>query len=101
MSERRLTIPQIRGRLHEIARVLDAWMPCLSRELHDLAEQTKRRPPVRRVSDRNRRLTPMLAADIREYARRNPDAAQQEIATHFGLNAGRVSEAMAGKRGDA
>jgi hypothetical protein len=57
-----------------------------------------RRNPVRMTPVKSRTVTPMLKASIRAYARRNPDASQHEIAQAYGVNGGRVSEALAGKR---
>jgi predicted metal-dependent phosphoesterase TrpH len=82
------TIPEIRERLRELA--TEHGLP----ELRQLAEETIRRPAVRRAPTRNKTPTPELAERIRNYARRHPRAHQQDIAQHFGVNAGRVSEAL-------
>jgi hypothetical protein len=47
---------------------------------------------------KSRSITPALKTAIRAYARRNPEDSQHEIAQAFGVNGGRVSEALAGKR---
>jgi hypothetical protein len=39
-----------------------------------------------------------MAEEIRLYAAANPDLHQQDIANHFGVNVGRVSEALHGDR---
>jgi hypothetical protein len=39
--------------------------------------------------------TPELRAEIREYVKRNPNVPSQHVAIHFGVNLGRVSEALA------
>lgn len=44
------------------------------------------------------RMTPQLAERMREYAREHKHMTQAEIAAHFGVNPGRVSEALSGQR---
>lgn len=39
--------------------------------------------------------TPQLRAQIREYVRQNPSVPSQDVANRFGVNLGRVSEALA------
>jgi hypothetical protein len=87
-----MTIPEIRRRLHELA--VSAGIP----ELAELAEATRRRPAPRVAPVKSRPLEPWLAEWIRETAEENPDATQMEIAREFGVNIGRVSEALHGKR---
>lgn len=114
------TIPQIRDRLHEIARDLAdqaaeaEWFsnyPLLARvfagvvadhatELHALAEETKRRPPVRHAPVAARKVTPEITRAIRATARANPDLTNREIGRLHGVDGGRVSETLAGKRGE-
>jgi hypothetical protein len=57
-----------------------------------------RRPAVRTTPVKHRPLTPRLKAAIRSYAKLQPDASQVQIGRRFGVNPGRVSEALAGKR---
>lgn len=84
----RLSIPEVRDRLREIAEEhgLD--------ELHDLADQMYRKSAKKRAPVRSPKLTPEMAEDIRQYAAANPDAHQQDIAEKFGVNHGRISEAL-------
>jgi hypothetical protein len=93
-----MTIPEIRVRLHEIADEYGVSGE-VSRELHYLAEQTRRRPPVRHVR-RPHQATPdaRLARAIREYARAHPDATMFDIGERFNVNQGRVSEVLGGFR---
>ena len=81
-------IPEIRDRLYELADELGVD------ELRQLADETYRRSPKKRARTRSPKLTPAMAARIRQYSRENPDAHQQDIATVFDLNHGRVSEAL-------
>lgn len=57
-----------------------------------------REPPVRRAPDRYRRITPAMKAQIRLYAVTHPAAHQVDIGNLFGVNPGRVSEILTGKR---
>ena len=85
-----MSIPAIRKRLQELAEEHD--MP----ELAELAGQMYRQSSGRKASVRSPKLTPELAAEIRDYAAASPYAHQQDIAEHFGVNHGRVSEAING-----
>jgi len=88
MLNNKRTIPEIRDRLREIA--VDFDIP----EIHELVDEMYRKSPIRRAVNRSEKLTPALAAEIRVYARANPDMHQREIANIFNMNPGRVSEAM-------
>lgn len=88
MAKNILSIPQVRDRLRELADEHGI------EELHDLADQMYRKSAKKRAPIRSPKLTPQMAADIRQYAADHPDAHQQDIAEHFGVNHGRVSEAL-------
>jgi hypothetical protein len=81
-------IPALRDRLRALASQhgLD--------ELNDIADQMYRRAHTRRAPTRSPKLTPERAQEIRDYASAHPKAHQQDIAEHFGVNHGRVSEAL-------
>lgn len=87
-----MTIPEIRQRLlflskqHGIA------------ELTILAHELRRRPPVRRAPRVSPTLTPPIATRIRRIAAAFPDWPYTRIAQSVGVNPGRVSEVLAGKR---
>jgi hypothetical protein len=89
----RRTIPQIRERLHELAKEL-----CCP-ELHALAEETKREFHGRIAPVRSKLVSEAVADEIRRTAENHPLMSQQEIALRVGVNAGRVSETLFGKRG--
>jgi hypothetical protein len=82
------SIPEIRDRLRELAdeRGMD--------ELSDIADELVRKSPIKRAPVKSPPLTPEKAQEIRDYAEAHPDAHQQDIANHFGVNHGRVSEAL-------
>jgi len=86
------TIPEIRTRLIELADQTGID------ELRELAEATRRRPAVRRSVPRSRPMTAELRDEIRRHAAGHPRATLAEIAAACGVNPGRVSEALGGKR---
>ena len=79
----------MRVRLRELAEEHDID------ELNELAEELYSKSPAKkRAPVRSPKLTAEMADEIRDYAAANPDAHQQDIAEHFGVNHGRVSEAL-------
>jgi hypothetical protein len=98
------TIPEIQTRLHELADAL--LLPMLfemtdediGKQLRLLTVQLSRRPRVRQAPVVSRRMTPELRDKLREFALAHPEMTYQQIAELFGVQAGRVSEALAGKR---
>jgi len=68
-------------------------------ELNFLADATVRRFNGRKAPVKSKALTPQMAEAIRAYCAANPKASQMEVAHKFGLNTGRISEALFGKRG--
>ena len=88
MPGNKRSIPEIRDRLRELAgeHGID--------ELSDIADELVRKSPIKRARIKSPPLTPEMAQKIRDYAEAHPDAHQQDIATHFGVNHGRVSEAL-------
>lgn len=89
------TIPEIRDRMIQMAD--EHGLP----ELKELAEQTRRRRPIRRAPSRRKNPDNAEAEHIRAFAASHPRADYQEIASRFGTNIGRISEVLSGKRGDA
>jgi hypothetical protein len=87
-----IRIPIARDRLRELADLHE--MP----ELRDIADAMYRRSATRRAQTRSPKLTPKLAEKIRQYAAANPDLHQQDIANHFGVNVGRVSDSLHGDK---
>lgn len=89
----KLTIPQIRERLFELAIIHS------DDELADLARATYRRTYTRAPTTR-KGLDSETKADIYDFVMRNPNMAMQDVANIFGVNPGRVSEAVHGYRGE-
>jgi len=88
MPGNKRSIPEIRARLHELAKELKLD------ELNDLADELVRNPPVKRGETKSQPLTPDLAQQIRDFYAAHPNLHEQDIANHFGVNPGRVSEAL-------
>ena len=88
MPSNSMSIPEVRDRLRELAEELDCD------ELSELADQLYRKQPEKRAPRRSPVVTAEMAEEIRQYADHNPDAHQQDIAEHFGVNHGRISEAL-------
>jgi hypothetical protein len=86
------TIPEIRARMHELAD--EHGIP----ELHDLAEETRRRSPLRRAKPRWPRLTDEVKQQVREMFAARPELGVRELADHFRTSIGRISEAVRGFR---
>jgi hypothetical protein len=94
-------IPEVRTELHEIARAIEENRIVraeAARQVRALANDLHRESPVRRAPVNSNAMTPQLAERIRTYARARPQVSQLKIAVVFGVNQGRVSEAMNGKR---
>lgn len=83
-----LGIPAVRDRLRELAEEHEID------ELNDLADQLYRKSAKRKAPVRSPKLTPEMAQDIRDFAAANPNLHQQDIAEKFGVNHGRISEAI-------
>ncbi len=88
MPGNHMSTPEVRDRLRELAEELGCD------ELSELADQLYRRQPEKRAPRRSPTVTADMAEEIRQYAEENPDAHQQDIAEHFQVNHGRVSEAL-------
>lgn len=89
-----MTIPTIRAELRKIA--FDPKTPAkIGERLTRLADELTRRPSEKRAE----RSSAAMAGAIRTFAEKYPQRTQHEIAEHFGVNQGRVSEVLSGKRG--
>lgn len=90
------TIPEIRERVAQIGRGFKSGAyPTLGQELIDLAEAMKRRPAVRRARKRSS-LTDTQICAVKDYAASHSDASYYDIAMALDVNAGRISEILAG-----
>ncbi len=94
------TIPQIReliGELTEESKKLARRQLHIAQTINQLAEETRRRS-YDRAPITSRRITPAVRLSAREMAESNPDMSHQAIAEAHGINPGRVSEILHGKR---
>ncbi|MBL4692095.1 MAG: hypothetical protein JKY92_02055 [Magnetovibrio sp.] len=88
-NKNHMSIPDVRARLKELA------VEHGIEELSDLADQMYRRKlKAQRAPVTSQRMTLSLAAEIREYIDNSPTASNQQIADHFTVNPGRVSDAL-------
>lgn len=65
-----------------------------ARMLRNLADGTKRKPPISVAPRRIRPLDAETRAKVRESHRINPDMSQLELARVYNTNPGRISEAL-------
>lgn len=92
-TDKLMGIPKVRELLLQIA--IERNIP----ELVALEKHLHRRPAVRRTDKKTSRpMTPEVADDVRVTADRFPDMSMHEISMLHGVNQGRVSEALGGKR---
>jgi len=95
-----MTIPEVRQRLYELSEAHQGT--ALGHELWTLASNLHRRQSKRsRTSGERvecRKVTPELAAAVRDYERDHPDETMLAIGRRFDINQGRVSEILYGKR---
>ena len=96
----KLTIPQIRDLIAELteeSKTLARRQIYIATKIQRLSEETRRRSYTRAPVS-SRRITAAVRASVRGMAACEPDASHQEIATAHGINIGRVSEILHGKR---
>lgn len=94
-------IPGARAILKEAKRILERQpspfdVRVALSKIDEALDKMTRAPAVTKARTRSQKMTPELAERIKEYRRLHPAALQQEIAVHFKVTAGRVSEALNG-----
>jgi hypothetical protein len=87
-----MTIPEVRERLHALAAETG------NAELASLADQLRRRYNGRKGRVVSKPITEEVAVAVRQYVELHPDEPIHTLATRFGINQGRVSEILFGKR---
>ena len=99
-----MTLPEIQERLLVIADELTQRL-LFPRPLNDIAKDIRhlsnnisRRKAIRKAPVQSRSMTPEFSAEIAVFATTHPTWSMQRIAEHFNVTAGRVSEALRGKR---
>jgi hypothetical protein len=92
-----ISIPEARDRIYQL--INDYEMP---QEVYDkltaIADGMYRKFNGRKAPRFSRHMTRDIGDQVRLYAAEYPERAQQQIAEQFGINAGRVSEALAGEK---
>lgn len=94
-------IPVARQHLKGIAKRLQVGAitkPQAAREIRSTMRLLVRKSPVRRAPRTKRYLTKKLISEIKTFASVHVGMPMDEIAHHFNVNPGRVSEILNGKR---
>ena len=97
VTRKYLTIPECRGRLMVLAREIALTDKVMARRIFRVISHMYRRKPVRVTKPRSPPLTPAIKSRIRALAATTDDS-QMAIGLRVGVNSGRVSETLAGKR---
>ena len=82
-----MRVPEVQARLKEIVV-----------ELSELADELSRRKPVMRGDATSKPMTSAMKQAVRDLHNERPNMSQMDIARTLGINIGRVSETLAGKR---
>lgn len=97
-----MKIPEARTRLAAVAGKLrthsHSGVRLAAQEIDEIVAglYRERHKPLRAAAE-NHPMDKARADAIRRFNQDNPDASNQAMADHFGVNPGRVSEALAGK----
>ena len=87
MADRDSSMADVRAMIRDMRRDLNEKLDVIEARL-------RRRTPTRRAPRTSARMTPALAARIREMANEHPDIPMHEIAAALRVNVGRVSEVL-------
>ncbi len=87
-----MRLPEVAARLRELAIILN------HDELNDLADEIGRRQAGPRAPSTSNKITDEIRERIRTIHQENPKLSQADIAMQVGVNPGRVSETLRGKR---
>jgi len=87
MADRDISMADVRAMIRDMRRDLNE-------KLDTIEARLRRKSPKRRAPRTSARMTPALAARIREMAGENPEMAMHEIAATLKVNVGRVSEVL-------
>ena len=94
-----MRIPEVRTEMHALADSLrKLGLARHADRLADLAEETRRRPPVRRARADAVKMTDAKRDEILRVAREMEGRPMREIARACHVDQGRVSETLAGLR---
>lgn len=94
-----LSIPEARSRLLIIADNINDMNFDAEKNIRQVvARMYRMHTKPRRAKPTAKRMTAALAENIREYCKRFPELSNREIGRMFGVDGGRVSEALQGKK---
>lgn len=94
-----MKLPDVRAQLLALAADIEAaGLAEKAQALRQLAEETRRRRPVKRARAHAHKMTKVVADRIRSTARQHPDWSNRRIGLYCGVDGGRVSEVLAGFR---
>ena len=102
-----MRIPEVREEMRAIARTMRTIaggqgtardLVAQAIRLEGLVEELERRRADRRAPVGSDPITPELQEEIRAFAALHPTWSQADIGAQFNVNAGRVSEALKGRR---
>ncbi len=96
----KLTIPQIREEVQQLtseSAVYARRQIQIAARIEALMQETYRRSYTRAPTT-SRRITAAVRASVRQMVADFPDMPHQDVATSHGINIGRVSEILHGKR---
>lgn len=94
------TIPEIRDLIAELteeSKRLARRQLYIAQKINQLAEETRRRS-YDRAPITSRRITASVRASVRDMAHAHPSMSHQALAEAHGINIGRISEILHGKR---
>lgn len=94
------TIPEIRDLIAELteeSKTLARRQLYIAQKINQLAQETRRRT-YDRAPNTSRRVTAAIRQSVRDMAYANPDMPHQALAEAHGINIGRISEILHGKR---
>lgn len=89
-------IPRARQMLHDLAKTLDPVSAAIIEG--PIMQHLTREPHVRKARVKNAGVSPEIKHQIRQLAAAHPDMHLSEIGEIVGVNQGRVSEVLNGKR---
>jgi hypothetical protein len=92
---------EVRPEMFELADIVAAGgMPYheIAERIRQLANDTYRNSYKKRKADPTaKRMTNALADEIQDFAEAHPDWSNRKIGRHFGVDGGRVTDALSGK----
>ncbi len=98
-----MKLPDVQIELRDIAKFIRVakqphQIEYCAKRIDKLADEISRKPAISKSSAKSRRITAAVKCSIVNLHELHPDWSQQEIAVQLGINAGRVSETLAGFR---